>query len=402
MSTLNLLILILATMAWIYGASYQLQKRLGNLNVLVVDFDQGAIGHAVSTTAESFTGKETVSMGIRSIDAFDNVESINRAVCQTDFWAAVYINHGASEKLASALNGSSSDQDVTNAVTFVYNQARFPVVADSYLFSNLQALIDASIPTFWQSPAGMEALQHIDVSKTASASAYFNPIRTSIDHVRPMPQSTRALYNTFNIVIPPLSQFFLILALNGIGMTSGLLATGSFRTVWMFRFITGKVYGLFCGLAMTGCMWAYKEDWGVDGTDFVETWLTIWLAMDVNWQVMESIIGSFLPMAYTPFFVLPWIVTNIASTLLPVELMPVFYRVSYALPMRAAYLLLIRVWSGCGGELSISLPVLFAWWVVGHCTAVLSIRKRCHDAAKVVRGDVGSEQTPPNELDDRI
>jgi hypothetical protein len=127
-------------------------------------------------------------------------------VCQIDFWAAVYINPGASEKLASAFNGRSSDQDVTNAVTFIYNQARFSVVDDSYLLSNLQALIDASIPTFWLSSAGMEALQHINVSKAASVSAYLNPIRNSIDHVRPTRKSTRALYNTFNIVVPPLSQ----------------------------------------------------------------------------------------------------------------------------------------------------------------------------------------------------
>lgn len=392
MSSLNLLLLLLATMAWIYGTTFDQKSRVNALSILLVDFDEGFVGGSVIHTARTFTDHNIPSIEIKSAEDFVDVGSVRHAVCRADYWAAVYTHRGASDRWSSILNGTSSEYDPTDTVTYVYNHARYPTVAEAYLSSNLHTLIGASSRAVQQSREGLAALDRLNISDVASVAAYLDPIHPSADLIQPTPQASRALYNTFNIVIPPLAQFFLILALNGIGAAFGVLAATQPRDVWIFRFCVGKIYSFLCALVMTGCMWAFREEWSVDGGVFAKTWMIIWFVMDINWQVMESIIGSFLPMAYTPFFVLPWIVTNIASTLWPVELMPSFYRISYAFPMRAAYVLQIEAWSSCRQERRIVVPVLVAWWFIGHVTAVFSIRKRCRDAAEA--GNVGSAQAP--------
>ena len=382
MSALNLLVLVLAVMAWIYGTAFDQKSRTSALNLLIVDFDQGPIGDAVIEASKGLSHGNFLSVDLGSLPESTDIEMIKSSVCRADYWAALYTHQDASERLISALNGTSSAYDPSDAVTFIYNHARYPTVADAYLSSNLQTLVGASVKALQQSSIENFALDSLNVSNEIALEAFFDPIRANPDLIRPMPQASRALYNTFNVVIPPLSQFFLILSLNGIGLATGFLATAGVRNVWLFRFSVGKAYSFLAALVMTGCMWAFREGWEPQASVFAKTWMIVWLAMDINWQIMESVVGSFLPMAYTPFFVLPWVVINIASTLWPVELMPDFYRVSYASPMRASYVLLIEAWSGCGREVHISLPVLFAWWIVGHATAWISIRKRCNDAAR--------------------
>ncbi|RSM06586.1 hypothetical protein CEP52_005643 [Fusarium oligoseptatum] len=151
--------------------------------------------------------------------------------------------------------------------------------------------------------------------------------------------------------------------------------------VWLMRFITGKIFSMLFAVVVTGYIWAFREDWGVNGGHWALSWLTFWLFMDTNFQVLESTINSFVPMALTPFFLLTWFMVNVSACIFPFELMAGFYRIGYAFPAHSLWIVLIDVWSGCGNYLHIGLPVLFAWWVVGHVTAVFSIRKRCLAAA---------------------
>ncbi|TEA20078.1 hypothetical protein C8034_v008790 [Colletotrichum sidae] len=387
MSSVMLLLLVLANMSYLFGSTFDQAKRTHAIKILAVDFDEGAIGAAVSTASQSLQAATFPTIEFGSPTKYPTPAAVKKAVCKGDYWGAIYVPKGASAKLAGAVNGSSSSSpstyDAASSLTYTYNQARYPATADSVILSNIQKVVGAARGAYYQTPAGIAALAGLDTSDAAAVSAYLDPVQSTADLIRPTTQGSRVLFNTVNIIIPTLAQFFYILALNGIGLSSGLLARARVRDVWLLRFGVGKLYGLLTALTVSGYLWAFRESWAVGGAEFGANLLVFWLFMDVQWQVLEGLVGSFVPMQYMPFFVLTWIIANIASTVAPFELMPAFYRLGYALPAREAYSMMVLAWSGCADQTRVALPVLFAWLVAGHVLVVFSIRKRCADAAKM-------------------
>ncbi|KAF9880839.1 hypothetical protein CkaCkLH20_01881 [Colletotrichum karsti] len=383
MSAIMLLLLVLANMSYLFGSSFDQAKRSHNIKILAVDYDQGAIGAAVSRASQSLQAATFPTIEFGSVSEYSTPSSVRNAVCKGDYWGAIYVSSGASAKLASAINGTSTGYNAAESITYTYNQARYPAQADSIIMSNIQKVVGAARGFYYQTPNGTAAFASLNASNPAAIAAYLNPIQSTPDLIQPTTQGPRVFFNTVNIIIPTLAQFFYILALNGIGLNSGFLAKARVRDVWLLRFGIGKIYGFLTALTVTGYLWAFRETWDVHSFEFGKTLLVFWLYMDVQWQVLEGFVGSFVPMQFMPFFVLTWIITNISSTVAPFELMPGFYKIGYALPAHEAYSMMVLAWSGCADQTRVALPVLFAWLVAGHVLVVFSIRKRCADAGKI-------------------
>ncbi|GKT45022.1 uncharacterized protein ColSpa_05203 [Colletotrichum spaethianum] len=396
-ASIMILVLVLANMSYLFGATFEQGKRTHALKILAVDLDGGAIGSAIAGASKSLQAANFPTIEFGSASEYSTPAAVKNAVCKGDYWGAIYVHEGASQKLTSAISGTSNiAYDAADSVTYTYNQARYPAIADSVLASNMQKVVAASRGFYYQSPNGTSALQSLNTTNPAAVTAYLNPISSTPDLIGVQTQASRVFFNTVNVIVPTLAQFFYILALNGTGMSSGLLAKARVRDVWLLRFGIGKIYGFLTAVTVTGYLWAFRENWPVGGLQFGKTLLVYWLYMDVQWQVLESLIGSFLPMAAVPFFFLTWMLTNVASCVFPFEIMAGFYRIGYALPAREIYSLLVQAWTGCADETRIALPVLFSWWLVGHVGAVFSIRKRCADAEKMVAA-VAKAPAVPND-----
>ncbi|KAI8312015.1 hypothetical protein K4K61_011133 [Colletotrichum sp. SAR11_59] len=383
MSSVMLLLLVLANMSYLFGTSFDQAKRTHAIKILAIDYDEGAIGTAVSKASQSLQAANFPTIEFGSVSDYSTPASVRNAVCKGDYWGAIYVSSGASAKLAGAINGTSTSYNPADSITYTYNQARYPAQADSLIASNIVKVVGMARSFYYQTPNGTAALRSLNASNPAAIAAYLNPIQSTADLIQPTTQGPRVFFNTVNIIIPTLAQFFYILALNGIGLSTGILAKARVRDVWLMRFGIGKIYGFLTALTASGYLWAFRESWDVGSFQFGKTLLVFWLYMDVQWQVLESFVGSFVPMQFMPFFVLTWIITNIASTVAPFELMPGFYRIGYALPAHEAYSMMVLAWSGCADQTRVALPVLCAWWIAGHVLAVFSIRKRCADAGKM-------------------
>ncbi|KAF4962595.1 hypothetical protein FSARC_9373 [Fusarium sarcochroum] len=376
-----ILIVFLADLSYLFGSTFKTNDRVSALKILVVDYDNGPVGEAVANAYETLQDKTFPSLEFRSADDYPDTSDVKHSVCKANYWGAVYINKGASDRLAAAYEGGSAaeDFDPTDSITYVYNAARYPTVASGYLIPNFQAIVSAARGAYYQTRQGQSAFSNVNSSDPAAVQAYVNPIQSTPEVIQPTNQGSRNLYNTINIVMAILGQFFYVLAMNGIYDKFGIHKNMRVRDVWLMRFINGKIFSMLFAVVVTGYIWAFREDWGVTGGQWALTWLTFWLFMDVNFQVLETCIGSFVPMPLTPFFLLTWFMVNVASVVFPFELTAGFYRIGYMFPAHSLWIILIQVWSGCGNSLHIGLPVLFAWFVVGHVTAYFSVRKRCLD-----------------------
>lgn len=129
---------------------------------------------------------------------------------------------------------------------------------------------------------------------------------------------------------------------------------------------------------MAGYIWAFREDWGVTAGQFFETWMCLWFYMEINYLVLDAVVGTIIPMSFFSYFMLTWVILNIGSTLYPFELSPGFYRWGWALPAHNIWLVLVDIWSnGCRQQLDVTMPILFAWWFAGHFVSAWSVQKRC-------------------------
>ncbi|KAJ9143345.1 Nitrosoguanidine resistance protein [Pleurostoma richardsiae] len=379
-----LMVMLLAIMSHFFGSAYHQRSRVKALNVLVIDYDGGAIGQAVSTAYHSLVDDEFPTFEFADPAKYSDTASLQRAVCDGRYWAALYTHAGASARLAAAVGGtSSSTYDAEDTVTYIVNQARYPVVADSYIMPSMETLAGVTRSIYYQSSNGTAALSSLNRTNSLAVSTYLNPIQFTEDVLSPMTQGTRVYLNTVNSVMPVLLQFFFVMAVNGISMETGLFTKLRTREVWLFRLTAGKIFCFLASLVMTGYIWAFREDWDVDGGKFAKTWMVLWFSMDINWQIFDTLVGCYVPMPASPFLVLSWILLNVASTIFPFELSAGWYRLGYAIPAHETYTLLIQVWSGCWNRDYIALPVLFSWWLVGHVTAAVAARKRCRDFQKL-------------------
>jgi hypothetical protein len=173
-------------------------------------------------------------------------------------------------------------------------------------------------------------------------------------------------------------QFFFIMALNAITMNTKVLGSQSKRGIYIFRLCTGKAYGCISSLCMAGYIWAFRETWSVTAGQFFETWMCLWFYMHINYMVVDTFIGTIIPMSFFAYLFLTWVILNIAAVVYPFDLNPNFYHWGWALPAHSIWLLLVSIrFCGCRAQLGVRLPILFVWSFVGHFTSAWSVRKRC-------------------------
>jgi hypothetical protein len=153
------------------------------------------------------------------------------------------------------------------------------------------------------------------------------------------------------MILAIIQQFFFLMAINGINNNSGIYGRLKSSRIGVMRMIISIVYTLLSSLTVAGYIWAFRENWGVNGNQFVLTWMAYWLYMHVNFLVLDTV-TAFIPASFLSFFVLTWVITNVTSSIYPFELNPGFYRWAYALPALEAYSVLIQIWSGgCNNQL---------------------------------------------------
>ncbi|RGP68514.1 nitrosoguanidine resistance sng1 [Fusarium sporotrichioides] len=393
MTALLIQVLFLGNMSYLFGALFKSGHRMHNLKILAIDYDGGDIGKAISGAYSTLQSNQFPTVEFGSSSEYDTPDKIRDAVCKHGYWGAVYTHPGASSRLLTTIKGDNvTTYDPKDAVTTIYNGAYYPAVFSS-VKGSLQSL--TTVASNMYPITSSDILKAVNLTNPASASTFLNPFQSSVWDIMPTEQGSRVLLNTVAMVMAVLMQFFFQMAFNGI--TAKVLQSQSKRDVYIFRLVTGKAYTFVSALGMTGYIWAFRENWGVDAGQFFETWMCLWFYMDINYLVVDTVIGTVIPMQFFAFFLLTWIIINIASTVYPFDLTPGFFHWAWALPAHNVWLLLVGIWSGCRASIDVTLPILFSWWIVGHASSAWSVRKRCLMAG--VEAKVQSHNDTTDEFD---
>ena len=376
-------LLFLGNMSYLYGSIWKNTTRYHKFQILFVDYDQGVIGNAVWEAFQKLKAPSFPTLVRGNASQYPSIDNLVRDVKDTTHWAAFAANHGASERLASALQGGEAahNYDPTNALTYVWNEVRYPPFSDEALMANLELLVGATRLAY-NALNGTGALASMNREDPESLQVFLNPIMSTAINIMPTTQGTKLFYNTVSMVMPILQQFFFLLILNGISQQLQLYSRLPQYISGLVRAGLSVVFDLVAALCMTGYIWGFRESWSVTGDQFVLTWMVLWLLMHIHFLIIDAA-TAFLPLPALPFFLLTYIILNITSSISPFEINPGFYRWGYALPANEAYTVLTDIWSGGNvPRLYRALPVLFSWWIVGICLASYGHFHRCETAWK--------------------
>ncbi|KAF2138002.1 uncharacterized protein K452DRAFT_291035 [Aplosporella prunicola CBS 121167] len=383
MTFLLLQLLFLANMSWLYGVTFQSGSRAHNMRILMVDYDQGVIGTAISGAYQQLKADSFPTFEQHSATEYPTPADLRNAVCQGHYWGAVYSHAGASDRLSAALAGgeAASSYNPANTLTSIWNAVRYPTAAQGQIQASLAELAPVA-GVVYNHINGSRAIQAVSTSDAAAVQALLNPIQATNNPIQPTTHGSRVLYNTVTFVMGIIMQFFFLMAINGIAAAAHFSTKLPRLENFCVRLALSLAFTFVASLCMTGYVWAFRENWAVTGDDFGLTWMTLWFYMHINYFVLDFA-TAFVPMKFMTFFVITWVILNISSTIMPFELTPGFYHWTYALPAHETYTMLVQIWShGCHNREYRALPILFAWWIVGFALSVLAVRHRCNNAVR--------------------
>jgi hypothetical protein len=376
-------LLFLGVFSYAFGSLFQQNTHTHNLDVVFVDYDGGgAIGNAVRIAYASLQGQNFPSLIEQSPSTFPSPATLREAVCQTQYWAALYVTQGASARLEAALavpagTVTPPPYNATDVMSYIWNEAVYPTTMDSAISTNIQLLSNAARVAY---STGNGTGHVASVSGPAAVSVFAEPWKLQSIDIQPTSQGSRAIYNTIVIILVLIQEFFYLGIINALSAQFKLYTRVHPYRIAVVRNLNSLAYTFIGSLCVTGAIWAFRSGWDVNANQFALTWVSLWLFAHVNFLILD-VFTIWLPAPFVPMALVLWISLNITSILLPLPLSPAFYRVGYAFPAHAVYQLLTDIWSGgCNPHLSYSLPVLFAWELVGLVVSGLGVFRRSHYA----------------------
>ncbi|KAJ5147103.1 hypothetical protein N7526_000455 [Penicillium atrosanguineum] len=393
---LLLQILFLGLFCYLFGSLFQQTTHIHNIDILFVDYDGGAIGAAVRDAYQQLKRPGFPTLFERSSLTYPEPRTIKNAVCDIKFWGGFYTTANASNRLSAAFAGGSdaSSYNKTNVLTVVWNEARYSTVVDSAIYQNMKELSEATRVIYSQT-AAPQAIKSLNSSDSAAVSAFSDPwTLTSVDF-QPTTQGSRLIYNTLCIILILIQEFFYLGIVNGLYLQFKLYTTVTPHRVAIVRQIISGVYTFVGSLCVTGAIWAFRAGWHVGGSQYVITWMILWLFAHLNFLVLD-VFTIWVPPAFVPMIFITWVVLNVTSILLPFELSPGFYKWGYALPAHSVFNVLMDIWSrGCNPQLYYALPVLFVYEILGLVLSTIGVYRRSHYA-------VLKQEMDEKALQDRI
>ncbi|KAF2467620.1 uncharacterized protein BDR25DRAFT_61314 [Lindgomyces ingoldianus] len=336
----------LACCSYVYGTLYKSPARHANFHVLAVNYDSGIIGQAMEAAYQQLRGPSFISLDFHTPKEFPTEEDMFQSVWKGDYWAAILAPKGASERLEDAIQGGQAaiTYNSVDALHYIWNQQYYTTFANSVVQAGLQQLVSATRVAYVKMN-GTQAYPFVAKNDTAAVQAYLNPITAKATNIKEDTFGSVILFNTISVAMPILQQFFFLLVLNGVSQQHQLYKKMTVRSSLLIRRAAGILFTLGAALCQTAYFWAFREDWQVNGNQFVLTWMTFWVLMHIHYLILDSI-STIAPLPVMPFVVLLWVFLNIASTLSPMELQAGFYHWGIALPSYNAYSVLVTIWTG--------------------------------------------------------
>ncbi|KAH8119235.1 hypothetical protein DFH11DRAFT_1563712 [Phellopilus nigrolimitatus] len=378
-------LMIFGVLSIFWGSLWKTDSYTHNLNGWIVDFDGGPIGQTVTQAFLNATGRPE-QMSWKAVDAsqFANgVDDVAQAVVDEKAWVAVTVNPGASNNLSAAIASADASYNGSLAVTAYAAEARnengymiivpvmeVPLVAAAKAFALLNSRQIAS-----NSSTNFQQLL------LQAPSIVTQPVYYTIANIRPfdVPVATAMMSYQARVIISGLNRHLCL------------------RSLLMLRVIAPIfayfVISLFFSLLSLAFQAPFRRVFG--GWGFVIYWMMNWMGMCALGLALESFITVLTP-AFTPFFLVLWIISNVSIASVPIEVLPGVFRYGYATPFYNISRTVRTILFNTRNQVGLNFGVQIAWIAISLITMLLfTVLLRQKEQRELRRQQASSSEKKP-------
>ena len=357
-----LCVFVLAVLSIFWGMQYSTESKLTELKVWVVDFDgqtddyrtsTPVVGPAVISTAQEYINSPDLHLGymIQNASTFDNDPwAVRQAVYDEHAYAAVIINPNATSLLRAAITQHNTSYDPTDVIQTIIITARDQNTYYSYILPDLTLFQNAVLASF--GPQWAQTLITTTKNLTMIPPQAINPAIgfTTID-LRPFTPAVTAPAVTIGLIYLIIIAFFNFPFLMPIH--AQLIKPSSTNPplkipqwlIWrvcsniaayfflsFFYSLVSLAFGIpFTNSPAPDTLPAENPN-AYDRASFVVFWMLNWVGMAALGFPCENM-AMVLGFPWSSFFLIFWVITNVATGFYAIELASVFYRWGYAWPL---------------------------------------------------------------------
>ncbi|KAF2733711.1 hypothetical protein EJ04DRAFT_553156 [Polyplosphaeria fusca] len=391
-TNLLLAIAVMAVLSLFWGALFKQEEHMHSLGIWVVDFD-GQV--APYQNVEPFVGP-FVTRGIQTLldspaphpgytfrppSDFDNDPlKVRESVWQFEAWAAVIVNPNATALLQAAVLEGNSSYDPLGACQIIYNSARDQTVASSYILPSMVTLQKIAVSSFGR--AWIERLSqntsfsNLDI--TAAPQAISPGIEFTMYDLRPFapPIATPAVsIGLIYLIILSFFSFTFFLPIHMKYLSPKGHPPLHFHQLIVWRyvatvcsyFLLSLVYSLV-SLAFlmpmsrrpASHLWPAQNPNAYFRGTFPVYWMVNFVGMTAFGLASENV-AMLLGTPWTAFWLIFWVISNVATGFYQISLAAGFYRWGYAWPMHNIVELTRQILFDLHPRIGLNLGILFAW-----------------------------------------
>ena len=358
-------IAIFAVFSIFWGALWK--SPVGNLSGWVVDFDGGVVGKSVVQGLTAGSSLSRVTFTSRPASEFSGgIAQVMNSVVEHHTWVAVVVNPGASDRLLASYANPNSSYRGLEAITVYGNEARNENAFRSLIRPSVQAVLDITSQRFaLQSVPGLLSSANVTHILSTSPQTILAPISYTVDNIVPFDHPVASAATFVGLIYVLILSFFVVMIGNAAREVSGMSKKLTLRSLIVTRFVSTFTAYFFLSLFYSLLSLAFQLDFtrkfGHGG--FVIFWMLNWVGMLSVGLALEAMV-TLLTVRFIPFFLIIWIIVNVSVCILPIEVLPIFFRYGYAVPFYNINRAVRTIVFGTKNQLGQNFGILIAWAVI--------------------------------------
>ncbi|KAJ5960664.1 uncharacterized protein N7479_007814 [Penicillium vulpinum] len=389
---LILCVFVFSVLCLFWGSQYNTEAHFSALTVWVVDFDgqvdpylsnDTIVGPTVIDVTNKFLQSDARHIGytIRSPADFNyDPLAVRRDVYHQHAYAAIIINPGATALLRDAVANDNKTYDPTSAIDTVFISARDQTTYSTYITPNLATLQNMVLAEF--GPQWVQSIASSVRNLSSVPPQAINPAIgfTSVD-LRPFAPAVAAPAVTIGLIYLIIIAFFnfpFMMPVHAEFMKPIGHPPLKVPHWLIWRILSSIVAYFFLSLCYSLVSLAFQIPFSNgEGSDFLSetnpnaygrgSFVVFWM---LNWVGMAALgfpcenMAMILGLPWSAFFLIFWVITNVATGFYNLDLAAGFYRWGYAWPLHRIVEALRTILFDTHSRIGLDFGILFAWIAV--------------------------------------
>ncbi|CAI7624311.1 unnamed protein product [Penicillium bialowiezense] len=382
-----LCVFIFGVLSLFWGSQYSTEANYSALKVWVVDFDGQAdpyrtsdpiVGPTVTNVANKFVNSGSLHLGytVKSAADFDfELRAVRQGIYDEHAYAAVIVYPNATTLLRDAVSTKNTTYDPTGAIETVIITARDESTYYNYILPDLtifQSTVLAEFGPQWIREISSRNLSTVPPQAINPAIGF-----TQID-LRPFAPAVAAPAVTIGLIYLIIIAFFnfpFLMPIHAQFMKPDGHPPLKLPHWLIWRIFSSIVAYFFLSLFYSLVSLAFQIPFSNAPADdalsasnanaygrgsFVVFWMLNWVGMAALGFPCENM-AMVLGFPWSSFFLIFWVITNVATGFYAIDLAPAFYKWGYAWPLHRIVDALRTILFGTHSRIGLDFGVLFAW-----------------------------------------